>query len=281
MTQNKSSFFGKLWGNIVLRNIAIAIGAAVAMLIVVMILLGLITRHGKELSVPDFSNMALADATALANSKSLRLQVVDSVFVKRMTPGAVYSQNPAASSKVKKNRRIFVVTNATVSQTVEMPSLIGLSLRQAKTEILSKGLQLGKLTYQRDIATNNVLNQLRNGKSIPSGTKIETDSEIDLLLGLSEADSTTYIPHLIGLSLQVAKDNIFDNSLNVGKVRFDETVLNYEDSIAAQVYMQSPAFTNSAPFILGTKVDITLTKDPLKVSSAQKVLQNTVTTEDE
>lgn len=276
MEEKNRTFINKLWNNIVVRNILIAIGGGIVLLLLVMLLLGIITRHGKELSVPDFTNMALADASALAKNKNLRLEVTDSVFVKRMTPGAIYSQNPTAGSKVKKNRRVFLVLNASSAQRVEMPSLIGFSLRQAKSEILAKGLQIGKLSYISDIATNNVLKQLYKGKPIASGAKIETDSEIDLVLGLSEEENTTYIPHLLGLTLQVAKENIFDNSLNLGKVRYDETVLSWEDSLAAGVFIQSPAFTNSEQYPLGTKVDITLTRDPLKISSAQKVTQNAI-----
>ncbi|HPH53782.1 MAG TPA: hypothetical protein PLY62_06950, partial [Bacteroidales bacterium] len=89
-------------------------------------------------------------------------------------------------------------------------------------------------------------------------------------LGLNPEDSQTYIPHLTGYTFQVAKDYIIDNSLNVGLVRFDETVTNYTDSLEAVVYSQSPAFSDSMTFVCGTKVSLYLTKDQSKLAIKQE-----------
>ncbi len=127
-------------------------------------------------------------------------------------------------------------------------------------------MSLGSLIYVEDIATNNVLEQRYQGKPIAPNTLLESESEIDLLLGLNPEDSQTYIPHLTGYTYLVAKDYLIDNSLNVGLVRFDETVTNYTDSLEAVVYSQSPAFSESIPFVYGTKVSIYLTKDQSKLA---------------
>lgn len=253
------------------RHILLAIGIIAALIIITFGSLNLITRHNKELKVPDFTNMSLEDAHNLAEKHNVRLEVTDSVFVKRLGRGYVYAQNPVAysednNSKVKKGRRILITINAINPQMVEMPSLVGFSLRQAYTELTSRGLTLGSLIYVEDIATNNVLEQRYQGKTIAPNTLIESESEIDLLLGLNPEDSQTYIPHLTGYTYQVAKDYIIDNSLNLGLVRFDETVTSYSDSLDAVVYSQSPAFSEEVPFVCGTKVSIYLTKDQSKLA---------------
>ena len=94
----------------------------------------------------------------------------------------IYSQNPIAGSKVKKGRRILITINAINPQMVEMPSLVGFSLRQAYTELTSKGLSIGSLIYIEDIATNNVLEQRYNGQPVAPKTLLESESDIDLLL---------------------------------------------------------------------------------------------------
>ena len=252
--------------NWIARNILLAVGIIVAVIIIAFGSLNIITRHNKELTVPDFTNMSLEDAHNLAEKREVRLEVTDSVFVKRLGRGYIFSQNPVAGSNVKKGRRILITINAINPQMVEMPSLVGFSLRQAKTELTSKGLSLGSLIYVEDIATNNVLEQRYQGKPVAPKTLLESESEIDLLLGLNPEDSQTYIPHLTGYTYQVAKDYIIDNSLNVGIVRFDETVTSYSDSLDAVVYSQSPAFSESLPFVCGTKVSIYLTKDQSKLA---------------
>lgn len=256
--------------NWIVRNILLAIGIIAAIIIITFGSLNIITRHNRELTVPDFTNMSLEDAHNLAEKRDVRLEVTDSVFVKRLGRGFIYSQNPVAGSKVKKGRRILITINAINPQMVEMPSLVGFSLRQAYTELTSKGLSLGSLIYVEDIATNNVLEQRYQGKPVAPKTLLESESEIDLLLGLNPEDSQTYIPHLTGYTFQVAKDYIIDNSLNVGLVRFDETVTSYSDSLDAVVYSQFPAFSESLPFVCGTKVSIYLTKDQSKLSAKQE-----------
>ena len=256
--------------NWIVRNILLAVGIIIAIIIIAFGSLNIITRHNRELTVPDFTNMSLEDALNLAEKRDVRLEVTDSVFVKRLGRGYIYSQNPVAGSKVKKGRRILITINAINPQMVEMPSLVGFSLRQAYTELTSKGLSLGSLIYVEDIATNNVLEQHYNGQPVAPKTLLESESDIDLLLGLNPEDSQTYIPHLTGYTFQVAKDYIIDNSLNVGLVRFDETVTNYTDSLEAVVYSQSPAFSDSMTFVCGTKVSLYLTKDQSKLAIKQE-----------
>nr|HPH52979.1 PASTA domain-containing protein [Bacteroidales bacterium] len=171
--------------NWIVRNILLAVGIIIAIIIIAFGSLNIITRHNRELTVPDFTNMSLEDALNLAEKRDVRLEVTDSVFVKRLGRGYIYSQNPVAGSKVKKGRRILITINAINPQMVEMPSLVGFSLRQAYTELTSKGLSLGSLIYVEDIATNNVLEQRYNGQPVAPKTLLESESDIDLLLGLN------------------------------------------------------------------------------------------------
>lgn len=251
-----------------LRNIFWACVLVLALVFLTQRALNTITRHNQEIEVPDLRTLSLEQAAQVAADNSMRIDVTDSVFVKRLARGAVYGQNPEPGSKVKKNRRIMLTINATQPKTVAMPSLVGFSLRQAKTELMSRGLTVGKLIYVDDMATNNVLEQRYNGNSIRAGRKIEAESPIDLVLGLNYEESLTYIPQLTGLTFAVAKDAILDNSLNVGKVRYDETVETYQDSLQAVVYSQSPAYSREAPFTMGTEVSIYLTKSQVKVKSS-------------
>ena len=150
----------------ILKNLLAAAGIAAALIVGAMIFLNLVTLHNKELIVPDLANMSVDEAAAVAAAEGMRVDVVDSVFVKRMKKGAVYRQNPVAGSKVKKGRRIALTINAVNAKKISMPNLIGYSMRQAMAELQSRGLTLGKLIYVDDIATNNFLRQLFKGSEI-------------------------------------------------------------------------------------------------------------------
>lgn len=247
------------------KNLLIILGILIALFILVNIFLRIITRHNKELSVPDFTNMPVAEAQVIASQHHLRLEVTDSVYIKRMGRGFISRQNPIPGSQVKKNRRILLTINSVNPKQVEMPSLIGYSLRQAKIELISEGLTVGKLIYVNDMATNNVLAQKFNGEDIEAGTLIETDTPIDLVLGLNPNDAITFIPNVMGYRYITAKDLIIDNSLNLSKITFDETVKSYSDSLDAVVYRQNPAASDSIQYRIGSQVQLFFTKDQSKL----------------
>lgn len=252
------------FSNYFVKNVLGAVAFVLGVVIVVSIALRIYTRHGNETEVPDFTNLSVAEAGSVAASSGLEVTVGDSVFVKRMARGAIFMQNPKAGSKVKKGRTITLTINAMTAKKVTMPLLVGYSMRQAKAEILSKGLTVGKLVYVSDMATNNVLKQLYRGVPIAPGTMIDSGSAIDLVVGLNSEDGRTFVPDLTGARYLRAVDAILDNSLNIGRVRFDETVKNYNDTLNAFVYSQTPKPSQST-LTMGEKVNISLTLDESKI----------------
>ena len=255
------------FGNWIVKNILLAAVLAVALIIGARLLLDVATRHNKEIVVPDFSNMTVAEAVRTAGAMDMKVEVTDSVYVRRMERGVVYRHTPAAGSKVKKGRRIMLTINAVTPKSVTMPNLVGYSMRQAKAELLSRGLVLGKLIYINDIATNNVISQLYRDSEIDPGTQIESESAIDLVVGLNSSDNTTYVPDVVGSRYMNAVDAIHDHSLNISSLYFDNTVKDYSDSLDAVVYRQAPGASSEA-LRMGTPVAIYLTKDKNRVPEA-------------
>lgn len=254
-----------LLGNWIIKNLLAAGCIAVVLIVGAMIFLNVVTKHNQELLVPDLTNVSVAEAESIATAEGMRIDVVDSVFVKRMKKGAVYRQNPIAGSKVKKGRRIALTINAINAKKISMPNLIGYSMRQAMAEIQSRGLVLGKLIYVDDMATNNVLKQLWNGEEIEPGTQIESESVIDLEVGLHSSDNHTFVPDVLGLKNMNAVDAIHSSSLNVSLIRFDATVKDYDDSLAAVVYRQTPEASDSIHVNKGENVVLFMTIDENKV----------------
>lgn len=252
----------KFFSHWIVKNLLLAMVISAFLLIVVIITFNIYTRHNVQIDVPDFSNMTLSEASVIAENVGVALEVTDSVYVTRLAKGVIFKQNPAPGEKVKQGRRIMLTTNATTVRRVSMPNLVGYSYRQAKADLQSKGLRLGRIMYKNDIATNNVLQQLRYGVDIAPGTMVRTDSVIDLVLGLQPMDHNTAVPNLIGRKYQNAIEGIHDHCLNVGRLDFDESVKTYADSLNAVVYRQSPATPTAA---IGSNVTIYLTTDVTKV----------------
>ncbi|MCR5326755.1 MAG: PASTA domain-containing protein [Bacteroidales bacterium] len=262
--EKKTGFFS----NWIVRNLIWAVVFIVGLILLVNILLGVITQHGKEITVPDFTNMSVAEARETARHNGVRVDVIDSVYVRRMQRGAVFTQTPAPGSKVKKGRRVLLTINTVVPKQVTMPNLVGYSMRQAKAELASRGLTLGRLIYISDIATNNVLRQLYRNREIKLGESVESGAAIDLVVGLNSDDSRTYAPNVVGQKYLRAVDAVHDNSLNVTKFVFDREVRDYTDSLNAVVYRQSPASVET-PLTMGAGVALWLTLDSEKVPQAK------------
>ena len=260
----------QFFSNWIVRNLLLAVAFVAAVVLLAGVLLSVITQHNREIVVPDFTNMTYSEARKAASAARVRILVTDSVYVKRLRPGAVYLQTPKAGERVKRGRRIRLTTNTTVPKEVVMPALVGFSMRQAKAELVRTGLVLGRLIYVRDIATNNVLRQQRGGVDIKAGTRLASGTTINLVVGLSPNENMTYAPKLIGKQYLHAVDLTQESSLNVGKLHFDETVKTYADSVSAFVYQQRPSGTERVR--MGSEVTMSLTTDPSKLpdSSASK-----------
>ena len=262
MEKKKNKDFPGKW---IVKHLAAALLAVVVLVAGAAIFLEIATKHGQELVVPDLSNMSVEEAQALAASRNMIIDVKDSVFVKRMRKGAVFRQNPAPGSHVKSGRRIALTINAINSKKLTMPNLVGLSMRQAKAELLSRGLILGKLVYVQDMATNNVLKQLFDNAEIEPGVMVESESVIDLVVGLNGYDNTTYVPDVIGLRQISAIEAVHDHSLNVADLRFDRSVKDYDDSLNAMVWRQVPPPSDSVHVNMGSSVTLYLTLDEHKI----------------
>lgn len=247
-----------IWNNL--------IGAAVFLLVVFLaagILLNVITRHGKTVQAPDLTNMTVAEAEAAAGDAGVTVKVVDSVFVKRLGAGVVYRQIPAPGATVKRGRSLFLTINSVVPRKVVMPNLYGYSASEAMAELQNRGLNLGRLNYVRDIATNNVLGWKCDGKEVGAGDLVVSGSTVDLTVGFNSGDITASVPSLIGKKYIQAVDLLHDHFLNVGKVNVDPGIRTYADSVNAVVYRQS---TNpGARLNLGSSVSVSLTLDTSKL----------------
>ena len=247
---------GRKWyQNWILKNIVVAGGSMVLLCVVLVWLSGLWTRHGSEFALPDFCGSTIAEAQELAQANELKLDVTDSVYLPHIKAGLVLKQNPDAGSNVKRGRRILLSINSLKPKMVEMPLVTGYFLREASFALERNSLRVGKLIYVEDIASNNVLRQLYKGREIKAGTKIASQSEIDLEVGIATTDNTTFIPNLEGMPYSIVKEILTDNSLNLGKAIFNKGIKNYMDSLNAVVYKQIPQPVDT-PVILGTSVTL-------------------------
>ncbi len=250
--------------NFLVRNIVLAISIFIILLVAANILLAIITRHGQKYQVPDFSGMTLQEARNKSKEYRLRLEVIDSLYVPAKPKGIILEQYPKAGSDVKSKRRVFLTTNTFRPKMIPLPYVTGFSLRQAKNKLIGAGFVIDRLIYKSDLATNNILEQQYNGKIVSPQSDImgEVGSAVTLVVGLNPVDPDPVVPGVIGLTVDQAKNKIWESGFNVGNIDFDEGV-DTENMKEARVYSQSLGKLTHAMY--GRSISLKLTFDDKKV----------------
>lgn len=259
------SFKDFLFSKVFVKNLAIAFGILVGIIMILLIWLNIYTRHGQARPVPDFYGLNLTETAKLVKKNKLKFQVIDSVYTTVVKAGCVAEQTPAPGFKVKKRRRILLTINAFKPEMVKVPNLVGLPIRQAKAMIESSGLEMGERTYIPDLSVDFVIKQLYKGKGVTDQDSLQKGSQIDLVLGKGLSNQKTLVPNLVGMKLGEAKNSIIYSSLTLGAIGFDNTVANAEDSSRAFVFRQIPEYKETSTLQLGAGIYLWLTVDSAKL----------------
>ena len=244
------------------QNILIGIGGMFFLLIVFFLSLGWITGYGKTAKVTSVVGQSYIAAQQQLEKEGFEVVILDSIYVDSIAKLAVIRQTPEADEIVKAGRTIYLTINRMVPPQVEMPSLVGFSLKSAELYLQSLQLKLGAVSYKPDFARNAVLDQLFNGVPIAQGVKIPLGSTISLVIGTGVGGEETEMPNLVGLTYTEALNQLSLQRINVGSVLSLETI---NDSATSFVFRQTPGY-------LSTKLDsLTGMPVPNKIRQGQLV----------
>ncbi len=233
-------------------HLLIAIALGFIFLWVVLISLDAFTRHGDVYIVPDFRGQTVDSIKKQNYEEFFDLIVLDSVYDRVLEKGSVILQHPHPGSKVKQDRHIYLTIVSEMPETVMMPNLKNLSLRQALVTLESLNLKVGRLEYVEYFARNAIVDQVIEDEPVEPGTEIEVGSSIDLQVGKGEMHTSVPIPVLIAKKKKEALKTLHYAYLNVGK----EYYLNGNDTTTARVYKTRPQPLQDKMLNLGDKVDI-------------------------
>ena len=157
--------------------------------VVIAVILGVLhwldayTHHGESIIVPNVNGLPVKEAQNEFSKKNLRVEIVDSNYVKGILAGAVLEQKPAAGSKVKIGRTIYLTINTGEAPKVSIPDIIdNSSFRQAEARLRALGFKLTEPEYiegEKDW----IYGVKYNGKELTSGEKIPREAVLTLCVG--------------------------------------------------------------------------------------------------
>jgi beta-lactam-binding protein with PASTA domain len=243
-------------------NLVAAIAIALLVIFLFLWLLGVITRHGKYLTVPSVIGKNTEESVRYLESKGFDVVIQDSVYTDTASKGIVLKQLPDPNSTVKINRTVFLTVNRVTLPMVDMPALQGKTLNYALEILKRSHLTLGDTSFRPDFMLGSVLEQQYAGNAITSGTKLPWGSRVDLVIGGGLTEERIMVPNLVGLTLGEAKLVLEQYGLMLASTIADGPIT---DSLGAYIYKQNPPrFTeqNQAVFIRpGQFMDLWISKE--------------------
>jgi beta-lactam-binding protein with PASTA domain len=244
-------FIAKLLKKPLWVNILAGIGAVLVLLVLFFFSLGWITGNGKTEKVPNVLGLDVTAAEKNIKALGFDLVLQDSIYVDTLARNSVLRQTPEADEVVKKGRTIFLTINRVIAPQVDMPNLIGFSLKSAQTYLKVLGLRIGTINLVADRNKNVIVEQLVGNTPIAPGTKIVSGTLINFTVGDGGASIGMEVPDLIGLTVAMAKMQIASMGLLVGNISANGVI---QDTANAFVIQQNPATYSSVLDSLGMPV---------------------------
>ncbi|MDZ4744787.1 MAG: PASTA domain-containing protein [bacterium] len=188
-----------------------------------------VVQASPVLSVP---NLAGKDVEfAKETLRALELQVMEPrlQYSEKIPKGRVLSQMPYAGAQVKSGRRIYLTVSRGI-ETVRMPSVRGLSLRDARLALMRVGLQVESVEFEFNDSVENhriIAQSVDHDADVPAGSSVT--------LVISQGSNGVHTPDLGSLTLDEAKAILAQSGLTLGKITYKPTDAFDENSILFQV----------------------------------------------
>ena len=227
------------------------------------------TNHGQKLELPDYKNKTYEKMVLDAKSKKFEMIIDDSVHVVGKKGGIIIDQNPKPGSKVKENRKIYVIVTKYSPDKIkleELPSLYGRNYDTKKNELELIGIKSRIAGYEYDKGEPNyILKVLYRGRPVitsegnASGVQIDKGGVLDFIL-TKKSGGMTDLPNLRCMAVSQAVFMLESRNLMVGAITRDGSPI---DNPTGFVIGQTPAPTNELPMesVIDLEISVDLPSD--------------------
>lgn len=178
-------------------------------------------KHASLVKVPNVVGLQFNEAKKVLENSGLDVKQGDVRYDETKPVGLVMEQNPAVDQMVKNGRRIYL-TVCGGEQLVEVPKLVGRTLRDAKFSLEQRNLQIGDIVkkFSNEYTEDVVVSQI-----VQPGSKVKKLTKVDLIVSNGQQIGDIIIPDVIGKKLDEAKKILEDKKLKVGKITYQASDL--------------------------------------------------------
>ena len=221
----------------VLREVILFVACAiftgtVGLIVVDTIVMPRLVRKGKQVEVPNVVELKPDQARVRLRKRGLHMKTRNPRWDTSVPEGHILSQSPAAASKVKPNRTVYVVPSKG-SRLYTVLDVRKRTLRQARLRIEQSGLVLDAVTEEpsRTVKEGEVIRQ-----DPGPDTKVDAGTKVSIVISTGPPQAMVAMPNLVEMNLAEARQLLQDVGLRSEDIRYEFST-SYEPNI---VIGQSP-----------------------------------------
>ena len=169
-------------------------------------------RSGGNVLVPDFRGRHTSEVMKLKPS-NIEVVTRDQKYDDRQPKGYVIAQYPDPGTLVKPGKQVLITVSLGL-QKVNVPNLIGKSMREVDVALMNSQLILGNSAY---VFSDKISPDRIVGQSPLSSEEYGVNKNVDLLISLGKKPETLPLPNLTGINLDAAKERIKSWGFNIGR----------------------------------------------------------------
>jgi len=172
-----------------------------------------VSKGPQAIAAPNFYNMSVADATALAQKLGVVLDTSEQTADPNVPSGFIDAQNVQAGQPLQRGQTIRATVStgpASYAQTITVPSLVGAAYAQAVSQLQQLGLQVA-VTFSTQAAGNGTI----LAQDTAAGTRVESGKRVTLTLSVNGE-----VPDTEGDSLSDAQTTLEADGYRVGNIQY-------------------------------------------------------------
>ena len=130
-----------------------------------------------DITMPDITGMTLDQARTRLKSLGLVIGKITTASDDSKEDGVILRQSPPGDSKVTKGATVDVTVNRVKSKKVELPNLVGMTVKDAKDALTSLGLNVGAISGAGDDTAVITQQSPEAGSSLDANTSVALTAE--------------------------------------------------------------------------------------------------------
>jgi len=202
-----------------------------------------------EVKVPRVIGIKSENGVALIEESNLIPVVKKETFDENYPKGVIFNQKPNPGTIVKEGRRIYLFVSSGEPK-IQMPELIGKSLRNARITLEKMRLKLGDVDeISSDFDLNTVVEQ-----QFAAGSKLDKGTKVNVKVSAGPENGMVRVPNLLGKSLSESQSLLSESQLFLGKKTYQPSSNLLPNTIIAQ-YPSQDRIVN-----VGDSIDVVITK---------------------